>query len=388
MRLLLVIPNLISYQSFLREVGDTLISEGAEVHLACSPQPLWESNRRDSDGAVVHNIDFPRGMNPLGHFRAARQLNILVERLQPDLVHVHFSAAIFTAALARTSRWPRTIGTFHGVAFPAMKGWKRLLIKASETWSVRRLDAAWVLTSDDREALAAATPQADVRRFPGFGVGCDLDKFAPVDESSRSAARAAARFSPEHTVFAFVGRFVDFKGFALVVRAFLQLAVREPDVRLLLIGARDPLHPTGLSLEEEAALRDSPAVVNAGYRQDVASCLAGADLLVFPSQREGMPVCLMEALAMGVPAITSNGRGCREVVQHEQDGVILSDEHIDTLQSAMHRVARDRTILKKWGREAVSARQRFDRSRFVAEQMRIYREHTTSIESHALAEAV
>src|SRR3954469_5729190 len=146
MRLLLTIPRLVSYRSFLREVCASLIEDGAEVHLACSPEKLWlEEGSPEEDGVTLHALDFPRGMNPPRHWLAARQLNRLVQALRPDLVHAHFSAAIFTTALAHGPHCATTVATFHGVASLAMEGWKASLLRAAETWAARGFDAVWVL---------------------------------------------------------------------------------------------------------------------------------------------------------------------------------------------------------------------------------------------------
>ena len=388
MRLLLVIPKLVSYRSFLRELCLSLVADGAEVHIACSREKLWgEDAPPDEDGIQMHGIEFPRGMNPATHMRAARELNRLVETLEPDIIHAHFSAAIFTTALARTSRWPATFATFHGVAFLAMSGWKAALLRVAETWAARRFDSAWVLTDDDGDGLRAAARGAAVHRLPGYGMGCDLEKFAPVSADAREARRAKLGIEPGQVVFAFVGRFTDFKGFGLTARAFLRLAESNPNVRLLLIGSRDRLHPTGLSAAEEQALKASPRVIDAGYRTDVESCLAAADAMVFPSRREGMPVCLMEALALGVPAITSDARGCRDVVRDGLDGLVLRDDGIESLGAAMQRVAGDEALRQEWAVRALADRDRFSRAHFVAAQKRIYENSAPARRAGALTPA-
>ena len=372
MRLLLVIPSIVSYD-FLRELCRDLVADGTEVHLACAPESIWGKTHTDGqDGVKRHDIKFARGMNPVHHLRAARELNQLVETLRPDLVHVQFSAAIFTTALARTRRWPKTIGTFHGVCFPAMRGWKAVLLRVMETWAAQRLDGVWVLTDDDRESLQAAAPRATVRRLPGLGLGCDLDQFAPPNELERETLRTKFGLAPDQIVFAFVGRFVDFKGFAIATGAFLRLAATNPNLRLLLVGARDELHATGLTAAEEEQLKDCPQIVDLGFRTDVRDCLAVADVMVFPSRREGMSVCLMEALATGLPAITFDSRGCREVVRDGIDGRVLREPGVESFSKAMKSAAEDREQLHRWSARALADRERFDRKRYVAEQKRIY----------------
>jgi glycosyltransferase involved in cell wall biosynthesis len=373
MRLLLVIPNLVSYRSFLREMCRALVADGSQVHLACSGEKLWEGGEQVVDvGITMHAIEFARGMNPAMHLRAARKLDQLVEKLRPDLVHAHFSAAIFTTAIARTRHWPVTLATFHGVSFLAMSGWKATLLRALESWAARRFEAVWVLTDDDHAGLQAAATGAVVRRFPGFGVGCDVDRFTPLTATAREALRQKLGIAAGQVVFAFVGRFTDFKGFGLVVRAFLRLAKTNSTVRLLLIGSRDRLHGTGLDEPEEQALKNSPLVIDAGYQSEVERLLPAADVMVFPSRREGMPVCLMEALALGVPVITLATRGCRDVVRDGVDGSVLRDHDLQSITAAMERVAQDENLRGQWSACALADRERFDRAHFVAAQKQIY----------------
>ena len=82
MRVLFVIPNVISFQSFLGGLAAQMIAAGDEVHLACNSDALWGNDPAVPDQAGVrqHRIEFPRGRNPLQHFKAARQLRRLVFR--------------------------------------------------------------------------------------------------------------------------------------------------------------------------------------------------------------------------------------------------------------------------------------------------------------------
>ncbi len=386
--LLIVVPRLVSYLSFLRELCSALMAGGVEVHVACSPAPLGDEKvAAATEDVQLHHIEFPRGMNPAEHLRAARALNQLVELLRPNIVHAHFSAAIFTTALARTSRWPVAEATFHGVSFLAMHGWKAALLRKTETWAARRFHTAWVLNDDDRAGLQTAAPRATVRKLPGFGVGCDLEKFVPVSAAERATIRTQFGIARDHVAFAFIGRFVHFKGFASVASAFLSLSEANPNARLLLIGARDRLHRTGLSVEEERALKGSPQIIDIGFRNDVERCLPAADVLVFPSRREGMPVCAMEALAVGVPVITCDARGCREVVRDGIDGLVLPDARVPSLRAAMQSVLDDEDLRQRWSAAAVAGRDRFSRERFIAEQTRIYESIFRTARTETLAAA-
>lgn len=376
MRLLLVLPNVISYRVFFQDLSSRLISEGDEVHVVCSMNALWGEAVGQNDSCVqFHPLTLPRGMNPLGHLKAARQLHALVSRLRPDIVHSHFSTTIFATALARSGGWPPTLGTFHGVSFPLVRGIKGQLLRIAESWAASRMDAVWVLTGDDRQRLNETARGAVVRMHRSCGVGCDLEKFHPksILPHQHNALRERLGITSGDRVFTFVGRFVAFKGFAVAVRAFLKIAPSDPRMKLLLVGAPDSLHPTGLTPEEEQLRRSSPQVIETGWQEDARPYLSLASALVFPSQREGMPVCIMEALAMGIPVITCDSRGCRESVRHGIDGFVLKGCTATELAGAMTLVARDGDLRHRLAEAAFAGRGRFDRQTYIQEQIETYR---------------
>jgi len=380
MRLLLVMPNIVSYSSFLGELGADALRSGSEVHLACSTRnfadplaaPAAPVAPPKPGEPTVHPIEFARGMNPIAHLRAARGLRALVDQLKPDVVHAHFDAAILTTAVARVRRWPATIATFHGLSFPILSGWRKLAIRAATVWAVRHFDTVWVLNSENLGLLRAAAPRADIRSFQSTGVGCDITRFVAPSKAGRDTVRTSLGFSPDHCVFAYVGRLVEAKGFAATVRSFLHFAHGHPNARLLLVGGRDPLHPSGLTDAEEAALNAAPNIVATGHRDEVEHYLGAADVMVLPSFREGMPVCLMEALAMGVPVLTRDVCGCRDVVRDGIDGIVVRDCTVGNLAAAMQQFAAQPDLRRQMSERALADRDRFSRRHFVREQQEIY----------------
>lgn len=322
----------------------------------------------------MHDLPLPRGADFIEHLKNAKRLDRLVAVLRPNLVHAHFSAAVFTTALAFRGHWPATIGTFHGLRFPLLTGFKRRLFTTLEAWSAQRMDAVWVLTEDDRLALTSADTKATVRSYRSCGVGCDLDSFdrSRVDLEGCRVLRTDLHLADDQWIFAFVGRYVAFKGFGLTIRAFLRLAELDPKVHLLLMGGYDGLHPTGLTPQEEFQLRCSKRITDLGWQNDVGRYLAITDVLIAPSNREGIPVSLMEAMAMGVPAITRDSRGCREVVQDKVNGLILRDGTVESLVDGMRSLKENQVLYRFLSKNALASRNRFDRVSYVKEQIRIY----------------
>lgn len=374
MRVLQVVPNIVSAKLFLWDLMAYMGQAGIDTHCACSTLDTF-SRKRVGMNFAVHNIEFARGMNVIIHWNSAHELSRLVSQIKPDIIHAHFSAAIFTSALAHRPNWPVSIGTFQGVTFLNTAGIKSAVMRFAEVWAAHRMDKVWVLTEDDYQGMNAIRfPTIMVEKQRSFGFGCDLSRFDPDKQSQNDRARIRAELGlkPDDFVFCYVGRFAQFKGFDLTVRAFTKLAHSVPNARLLLIGVPDPLHPTGLSSAEEKVLERSSAIIRLGFKSEVQKYLAIAHTMVFPSTREGVAVCLMEALAMGVPVITRNSRGCRDVVRHQVDGLVLDNISVDSLASAMKRIMDDNNLQQSFSQEALKGRERFSRQRFIHEQVQTY----------------
>jgi hypothetical protein len=115
--LLIVVPRLVSYLGFLRELCGTLIADRAEVHVACSPAPLGDEEIASAeDGVQLHHIEFPRGMNPAGA-PARRTRELACQNAATRHCPSAFFSSDFHDRAGITSRWPVTHATFHGVSF-------------------------------------------------------------------------------------------------------------------------------------------------------------------------------------------------------------------------------------------------------------------------------
>jgi glycosyltransferase involved in cell wall biosynthesis len=284
------------------------------------------------------------------------------------------------------------MATFHGLHATVATSWRARLAGIAETFSAARMSAVWVLNDEDFSFLDRRVGGGIVERVPGFGVGCDIAHFDPnrFDLAERRRLRQALGISPDAPVLIFIGRCTAFKGFDLAAKVFEELSLSWPDAHFVAVGAIDEVHSSGLSADEWARLRANDRVHLLGWQADVAPWLAIADLSVFPSIREGMPVNLMETLAMGVPVVTLDARGCRDVVRDRIDGLVVRERSVASLASEVCSVLSDPTTRNTYSRNALAGRDRFARSRFVDFQVaaysrRIHRQLTlpTADERHA-----
>jgi glycosyltransferase involved in cell wall biosynthesis len=374
-KLLLVVPTLSSYEAFLSDFSEAAMAAGHEVHVATQLTLLdgrsVEAHPSFKSGVKLHSISMPRGANPIAALKAAKELRGLVSLIQPDWIQAHFSAAALVCSLAKTRSWPFTGCIIQGLACTLAKGKARVAAWAGERLAMVRLDEMWVLTEDDFTVIKRwNSKKARLQQSPGFG--CRLDRFDPSLYSAewRNAQRTKLGISAQDTVLIYVGRLAAFKGFDRVVRAYQDLRKKEASVRLLILGAFDSFHPSGLTTEEIQVLQQDPNVVLPGWQDNVAEWLATSDLCVFPSEREGMPVCLMEALCMGVPVVTSDSRGCRDVVRNGLDGIVLASPDTEGLVNAIGSLLEHPELLEGMRRESLRQRSHFDRRCYIEEQLK------------------
>jgi glycosyltransferase involved in cell wall biosynthesis len=325
-KILISIPIYGSYCVFLKGLAVYLHERGWEVHVATN---LSGSNVK-KDVAFFHNVPMPRGAKPHKLLQASRDLTQIIKDIKPSVVHAHFSVGVLVLALAKRVPGIRYFGTFQGMRFPMDTGLMHLVYKLLECFSIIRLDKIWVLTEDDFKSVPNFL-QRKLAVQKGYGFGCDIDHFDPACFTDEDKIRKRNEIGIQHNefVFIFIGRLTAFKGFDLALQAFLRLRELRSDVHFIVVGETDSVHP--LDLPDLKQLEGVHAV---GWQSDLAPYLAIADAMVFPSEREGMPVCIMEALAMGVPVITTHARGCDSLVEDGRTGWKVTRD-VDSIFAAM-----------------------------------------------------
>ncbi|WP_166332551.1 glycosyltransferase [Sphingobacterium chungjuense] len=380
MKIQFIITDYGSFNNFLGDVAVELSRNSHEVHVICSPDRVIKvADHYDYAAEGIHFtfVDLPRGFNPFKHWRVSRIIHQKVAIFQPDIVSIHFTTGIFTTTFHKRLPY-RTVGTFHGLGYPVVEGLlKRIIYKYVESRSLRRIDEAWVLNKSDYQLLNQDFPNNIIYQLPTKGLGCDLirfdpDKFTAVD---RLKMRQQLEIKESSFVLCFTGRFVFFKGFYKVLRAFKELIDRsgDLDLHLILIGGQDNAHPTGLNDEETSWMATHPNVHNIGFSSEVEKYLSITDLFVFPSEKEGMPVCIIEALAMGVPVLTSDSRGCHDLIVHERNGLISGsnptpEKIAADIDGFIHNTELQQSIKKN----IVIQRPSLDRRAFVEQQLKYF----------------
>ena len=286
----------------------------------------------------VVEIPFSRSIRSLRQFSlAGRQLARLVDRLQPAVVHFHTPNAAFFGriGLRRVARCgvTKVVYTAHGFHFFMGGGaWRNRTFCAAEALAARYTDALLTINSEDFGAAQRfrLKPGGFVQMI--HGVGLTAARFAPARmdvPSLRVWLRDELGLAPDARVLGMVAEFNPGKRHRDLLSALARC--RELGVHVALAGT-GPLLETIRALARELGVGDRVHLL--GYRKDIPEILAAVDGLAMPSEREGLPTCVMEAMCMGRSVIGADARGTRDLL-HPDCGWLHATGDINGLAAAI-----------------------------------------------------
>jgi glycosyltransferase involved in cell wall biosynthesis len=293
-------------------------------------------------------------MAPLEDARALAELVRLFRRLRPSIVHTNTpKPGLYGRVAARLAGVPVVVNTVHGLyALPDDPWPKRATVYGLERLAATCSQAELLVSSEDRDTLRRLKVPDD--RLTVIGNGIDLDRFDPttIDADDRAdARRELGATSHDDVVVGLGGRLVREKGYPERFEAAARRRERHPEIRVAVVGPDEPDKADALT---DADRRDAKGagVVFLGGRDDVPRLYAAMDIFVLASHREGFPLSPMEAAAMGVPAIVTDIRGCREVVDDGATGLLVPARDPGVLADAISRLASDAALRRRLGAAA------------------------------------
>ena len=298
-----------------------LQERGYEVHYASNfDMPSYGDNndRLKGTGIRCHQIAFAREPWNLQNMSAVRELAALIRREGVSLLHCHtpMGAACARVAAARTGL-RNVIYTAHGFHFfdgAPKKNW--LIYYPVEKFLSRYTDSLLLINREDYVRARKKFSARHTDLLPGVGI--DIE--AVQRESAESGGlREELGISPDKRVLLTAGEMIPRKNQALLLEVLRRL--NHLSLTLIILGhgkLQDELKAKARVLGVEAQ------VIFPGYRTDVFRFYGIADLFLFPSLQEGLPVAVMEAMAAGLPVVASGVRGNRDLILPGKGGELLS----------------------------------------------------------------
>jgi glycosyltransferase involved in cell wall biosynthesis len=270
-------------------------------------------------GVKLHRFEFPKRSSPPEFARALVRFRRLIRGRGFDCINSHNrNASIVARVGAFLEGVPVNLYTAHGFYFHDDM---RPLFKEATL----RLESALSVITDYTLSQSGEDLELVVRRgvipadrIARIGNGIDTERFRPDRlEHARAAAEAELGLLPGRFRVGATGRLVRGKGFGDLLDAFIELAGKHAEAELVIIGGNiaqdiEPFQRQFMDTVRSRGLVDR--VVVTGITNHVSKYLSTLDVFVLPSYREGMPRALLEAMSMGLPAVATEIRGCREII--------------------------------------------------------------------------
>lgn len=322
-------------------------------------QPLWMDRR---------------SVNPLSESALLLRVARLLRHERPALLHnFTIKCAVYGSLAARMARVPARINAVDGLGyvFASSDRKARLLrpvVRRLLRSALRGRGTQLILQNPDDKAAFEAfklIESGHLALIPGAGVDCM--RYVP------RRGRAACRDRLPCVLLA--ARLLWEKGIAEYAEAARLLHAEGRRVRFLLAGTPDPGNPAAVP---EATLRgwvEEGLIEWLGHISDMRALYAAVDIVALPSYyREGVPTSLTEGAACGLPLVTTDMPGCREVVKDGEDGLLIPPRDAGALAGAIARLLDSRELAQRLGDAArAKALAMFDERIVIQRTLDVYR---------------
>ncbi len=286
-----------------------------------------------------------RSRNPFREMAAIVEILRIYRRERPDLVHhVAMKPVIYGSLAAKMAGVPAVVNALAGLGFVfSSDRWKAKLLRPWIRFAFRRLfNQAYgkviVQNPDDQHLLTESGVLPMDRTVLIRGSGVDVSHFRATPEPEGG-----------QVVVTLVARMLLDKGVVEFVKAARLLKQRGISFRAVLVGEPDPENPASI-LEHQLIAWQSEGVIEWwGQQSDIPAVWARSHIAVLPSYREGLPRTLLEAAACARPIIATGVPGCREIVEHEGNGLLVPVKDPAELAGAIERLVIDPALRQSMG---------------------------------------
>lgn len=325
-----------------------------QIMVACPGGGELEKQLR-SKGVDIFTLKGGESSTNLGHLEELRHI---ISREKIDIVHTHASLA---GRIAGKLSGCKVVMTRHGLSSGGKGPVKRLI-----TRSVSRLFTDRIIAISRAVKIDLIDSGVPADMITTIYNGIDLSKFANV----KGTLREELSLGPDVPIVGIVARLVPEKGYEYAINAFYQVLKVFPSARLIIIG-EGPLKESLKEMCKRLGIKDH--VVFMGYRQDVENLEADFDVFVLPSISEGLGLALLEAMALGKPAVATETGGIPEIIKNKVNGLLVPPGNDKYLAEGIIEVLSDKKQAKNFGLAAQkTVFQKFSSTAMIEKTHKVY----------------
>ena len=264
-----------------------------------------------------------------------------------DIIHCHQYTPWVYGTLAALGLKTKVIFTEHGRFYPDSSSWKR-----------RFVNPILALFTHKLTAISEATKQAlvDYEFLRKDEISVIYNGIEPLVAHQQSTSELSKKLgiAQSDLVFGTIARLDPIKNHAMMLKAFANVTLQKPEAKLIIVGDGDLMDEL-TALIKTLSLQNN--VIMTGYIPYPKDVLAIFNIFLLSSLSEGTSMTLLEAMSLGKPCIVTNAGGNKEIVEHEETGLVVDNDNMQEFADAMLLLANDKVKTQAYAQQA---KQRFD----------------------------
>lgn len=344
---LVVFSNTDWYLYNYRVPIDLLLKEKGVETIMISPQGEFSEKIQEA-GFKWYPVEMSRsGLNVLEERKTINQLAEILKKEAPDVIHSFTMKGNVNGTFAAVKAGvPKIVNSITGLGFIYSSNSLRARLLRPIARTAHKLTLGKGKTIfQNPEDYANFIRTKLVKEEDAFLIrssGVDLTRFIPEPFPEGEQVKVL-----------FASRLLWIKGVQELVDAARKLIERGKNIRIQVIGKGDDGNPASVPDEAIQKWVDEGVIDYLGFRTDIPELINRAHIVCFPSkQKEGTPKFLVEAAGCGRPIITTDNRGCTEVVEDGKNGFLVPIGDVDSLVEKIELLAGDRELMEKMGAES------------------------------------
>lgn len=299
-------------------------------------------------GLETHVVETPVGLSPWPCAAAVWRMAGLLRRIRPDVLHCHSSMAGAVGRLAALAwRPPLVVYTPHLIYFLRLAGLKRFVFASMEKALLPLCDRLIAVSASEYDEIVKVLGHSPRIVRINHSIPRDLvaNPVPPVTDAAPDYAREMG-LVPGNRIILSTARFDSQKDVATLIRAAGILGRKRSDFTVLLAGDGEERVRLERLAEESGA---AGLVRFLGWRNDVRRLVAGSDVMVLSSRKEGLPYALLEAMSLKIPVVGSDVMGVRDCVLQDDTGLLFPCGDAVALARDLDRLLDDPDLCRNMG---------------------------------------